>query len=347
MIDNKVVAHSKKDSMNSIFTLDNKGYIRRRESFDLEFKQNFQLGDNLIKYIKSLVGMANNKGGKIIFGIQDSPHIPIGMTNNRFNETDPVTIDKTIREYFSQELIWTSSIYSYNDKDFAVLSVEEAENKPVICTKNKGTILREAAIYYRYRGETKEIEYPELQRIIDKEKEKEKNLWMQHIQQISTIGPKNVQLLDTYKGEITVGDGKILIDRKVLDKIKFVKEGKFVEKDGAPTLKLIGNITGIVDTENAIPTDQLYPLFTKDLIERLEVNSHDIKCILWKLNIKGNAKYHSETKTGKNSNWVNKYSENLLPVLKRMINNRPDFLLTCREDYKKEVMDKNKRRKKR
>ncbi len=330
--------------MDNIFALDNKGYIKRRESFDLEFKQNFQLGDNLIKYIKSLVGMANNKGGKIVFGIQDSPHIPLGMTNNRFYETDPVTIDKTIREFFSQELIWSSNVYRFNDKDFAILSVSEAEIKPIICTKNKGTLLREGAIYYRYRGETKEIEYPELQRIIDKEREKEKLLWMQHIQQISTIGPKNVHLLDTYKGEISVGEGKILIDKKVLDKIKFVKEGKFVEKDGAPTLKLVGYISGIVDTENTIPTDQLYPLFTNDLQERLEVNSHDIKCILWKLNIKGNPKYHSETKTGKNSNWVNKYSESLLPVLKRMINQRPDFLKICREDYKSEVMDKAKRK---
>jgi len=333
--------------MDKLFVLDNKGYIRKRESFDLEFKQNFQLGDNLIKYIKALVGMANNKGGKIVFGIQDSPHIPKGMTNNKFNETDPVTIDKTIREYFSKELIWTSSVYRFNEKDFAILSVEETEYKPVICKKNKGTLLREGAIYYRYRGETKEIEYPELQKIIDNEREKEKHLWMQHIKQISTIGPKNVQLLDTYKGEISVGNGKILIDKKVLNKIKFVKEGKFVERDGAPALKLVGHITGVVDTENTIPTDLLYPLFTKDLQEKLNLNSHDIKCILWKLNIKGNPKYHSEIKTGKNSNWVNKYNESLLPVLSRMINNRPDFLKTCRGDYKLEVMDINKQKRKR
>jgi hypothetical protein len=326
--------------MENLFILDTKGYIRKRESFDLEFKQNFQLGDNLIKYIKSLVGMTNNKGGKIVFGIQNSPHIPLGMTNNRFDETDPVTIDKTIREYFSQELIWTSNIYRFDNKDFAVLSVDEAWVKPVICTKNKGNILREGAIYYRYRGETKEIEYPELQKIIDKEREKEKILWLQHIQQISTIGSKNVHLLDTYKGEITVGDGKILIDEKLLNKIKFIKEGKFVEKDGAPALKLVGNITGMVDTENIIPIDRLYPLFTHDLQERLEINSHDIKCILWKLNIKGNSKYHSEIKTGKNSSWVNKYSENLIPVLNRIINQKSDFLKNCRKDYKSEVMDK-------
>jgi hypothetical protein len=36
------------------------------------------------------------------------------------------------------------------------------ENKPILCKKkNKDTIL-EAAVYYRYRAETKEIEFPEL-----------------------------------------------------------------------------------------------------------------------------------------------------------------------------------------
>ena len=166
---------------------------------------------------------------------------------------------------------------------------------------------------------------------------------MQHIKSISTIGPKNVQLLDTYKGEISVGNGKVLIDKKVIDKIKFIKEGMFVEKEGAPALRLVGHITGLIDASNTIPSDQIYPLFTKDLQEKLGVNSHDIKCILWKLNIKGNPKYHSETKTGRNSNWVNKYSENLIEVLKRMLD-RPDFLKTCRDEYKSEIMIHHKRK---
>ncbi|MDR2621585.1 MAG: ATP-binding protein [Dysgonamonadaceae bacterium] len=249
--------------MDKLFQTDGKGYLKKRESFDLEYKQNFQLGDNLLKYIKSLVGMANNKGGKIIFGVQDSPRIPKGMTNNRFDETDPKDIDKTIREYFSQELIWKSEMYRVGENNFGILTVEEAENKPVICKKNKDGVLREGAVYYRYRGETKEIEYPELQKVLDKEKEKEKLLWLKHITQISTIGPKNVQLLDTYKGEITTGEGRILIDKNILDKINFVQEGKFVEKEGTPTLKLVGEISGVVDAENMLPNDKVYPLFTK------------------------------------------------------------------------------------
>lgn len=100
------------------FDLDNKGYVKKRESYNLEYKQNFQLGDNLVKYCKTLVGMANNKGGEIVFGIKNSPHEPIGMTNNRFQEIDPKNIDSTIREYFSQELKWTMNTVRFNEKDF-------------------------------------------------------------------------------------------------------------------------------------------------------------------------------------------------------------------------------------
>jgi hypothetical protein len=331
--------------MYNFFLVDSKGYLKKRESFDLEYKQNFQLGDNLLKYIKTLAGMANNKGGKIIFGVQDSPHIPKGMTNNKFHETDPKTIDKTIREYFSQELIWTTDTYKIGEKEFGILIVDETENKPIICKKNKEGVLREGAIYYRYRGETKEVEYAELQKILEKEREKEKLLWLRHITQISTIGPKNVQLLDTYKGEIATGDGKILIDKNIIDKIKFIQEGKFVEKEGAPTLKLIGEISGIIDTENILPNDKVYPLFTKDLQEQLNLNSHEIKCLLWKLKIKEKPKYHSEIKTSGKTK-CHKYSENLVPLLERLLLKDSNYLSTCKAEYKKDVLDKQHKRNK-
>src|SRR5690606_9816384 len=156
------------------FELDKRNYIKKRESFDLEYKQSFQGGDNLIKYAKSLVGMANNKGGQIIFGIQNSPHIPIGIDIRKWNEIDPKKIDRIIREYFSQEIHWSQQILEYDNKEFGQISVLEAESKPIICTKNKDNLLKEGAIYYRYRAETKEIEYAELKHLLEKEKEKEK-----------------------------------------------------------------------------------------------------------------------------------------------------------------------------
>ena len=103
------------------FELDARGYLKKRESYNLEYKQNFQLGDNLLKYIKTLVGMANNKGGQIIFGVQDSPHVPLGMTNQRLNDLDPKDIDVKIREYFSPEIRWKVAFQDFQEKTLQII----------------------------------------------------------------------------------------------------------------------------------------------------------------------------------------------------------------------------------
>jgi hypothetical protein len=292
-----------------------------------------------------MVGMANNKGGEIVFGIKDHPHILLGMANSKFIEVDPSEIDSKISEYFSPEIYWSSEIISIENKDFGVLRVSENDLKPIVCKKNKEPILREGAIYYRYRGQTKEIAYSELKEILDKEREKEKILWIKNIQKIASIGPRNVHLLDSYRGEIIIGDGKILIDKNVIDKIHFIKEGQFTERTGEPTLRLIGDITGIADPEMSVHSDVLYPLFTCDLQEHLGINSYEIQSIIWKLKIKGNPKYHTENKTGKKSSKTQKYSSNLIPVLERMLK-RPEFLEICRKDYQAYIADNRLKRNK-
>ena len=85
-----------------IFDVDERGYLKKRESSDLEYKENFHRGDEMLKYIKTLVGMANKKGGSIVFGVKDSPHIPIGMTNTKFIELDTKDLDNLIRQYTGQ-----------------------------------------------------------------------------------------------------------------------------------------------------------------------------------------------------------------------------------------------------
>lgn len=325
------------------FELDKRNYIKRRESFDIEYKQNFQGGDNLIKYAKSLVGMANNKGGQIIFGIKDSPHLPIGINTKKWQEVDPGKIDRIIREYFSQEIVWSQEILEFNDLEFGQICVQELENKPIICTKNKDNLLREGAIYYRYRAETKEIEFAELKNLLDKEKEKEKLMWMQHIQKIAQIGPQNVSLFDTYKGEISVGGGKILLEKSIIDKLNFIQKGKFTEseEEGLPTLRLVGDIEGLVEQNIILNSEKIYPLLTKDLKEKLTLNSHDVMCILWKLNIKGNKKYHTEIRLGDKSNSTHKYAEAIIPLIERMLK-RPEFLKTCKDDFSEMQREKRK-----
>ncbi|CAH0186054.1 MULTISPECIES: helix-turn-helix domain-containing protein [unclassified Pedobacter] len=307
------------------FDIDGNGYIKKRESHSLEYKQNFQQGDNLLKYTKTIAGMANNKGGQMIFGIQDKPHVPIGMTNQRFIEIDPKVIDTTLRDYFSPEIQWQMHVLEYDGKKFGQIVIEESLIKPVLCKKNRNDILREGAIYYRYRAETKEIEYPELRKLLDAEQEKEKKLWMEHIQKISLIGPRNVQFLDTFKGELNIGNEKVLMDKALLDKVKFIKEGHFVDNDGAPALILKGEITGIIDAGQILPSNKAYPYNTSDICKTLNWNPYQFKCVLWQEKIKGDGRYHDEVRIGQKS-VTHKYSDSLAEHLKDLVEKSPDLV---------------------
>lgn len=317
------------------FELNERGYLRKHESSDLEYKENFHFGDDTLKYIKTLVGMANNKGGQIVFGVKDSPRLPQGMTKGRFLELDPKDFDNKIRLHFSPIIEWAMDTMTFDGKLFGILTVNEAETKPVICSKSKDPVLREGAIYFRYRGETKEIGYPELQKLIDDEKLKERNLWMSHFKKMAAIGPGNVELLDVYKGELTVNDRKVLIDKGLINKIKFIREGHFVEseEEGAPALKLVGDVEGIDLKEVAtINPNDIYVYTATQLQDHLHLNQHEIQAIIYTLAIKGKEKWHLAIPNGKKS-VVHKYTNDLLRVLERKLA-APNFLNTCVEKYK-------------
>ena len=324
------------------FEIDERGYLKKRESSDLEYKENFHRGDETLKYIKTLVGMANNKGGKIVFGVQDSPHIPIGMNNTKFTDMDPCELDNQIRQHFAPSIDWNMDTMEYGGKTFGILTVNESENKPVVCCRGKNQILREGAIYYRYRGETKEIGYPELRKILDTEREKERILWISHIQKIATIGPANVEMLDVLKGELTVNERRVIIDKDLISKIKFIREGHFVEKygEGAPTLKLVGDVEGVdLKAVPALNPNEIYVLLTSDLQKELGLNRYEISAIIHALQIKGKAKWHMAIDNGKVT--VHKYTKELLNVLKRKLKS-PEFLANCVEIYRNYMKDNKK-----
>jgi hypothetical protein len=327
--------------MEFTFDINNKGHLKRRESFDLEFKANFHLGNQLLEYCRSLVGMANNKGGQIIFGIQDKPRLPVGMTNDKFTTCDPNKINQTLMEYFSHEVEWEMDTLEFNSKIFGRLRVKESNRKPIICKKNGDKILKEAAIYYRYRGETKEINFAELSDILQNEKDKEKLLWMKHIEKIGIVGPQNIHIVDTFKGELHTDKGKILLDKDLLDKIKFIKEGQFVEKGGSPTLRIIGEISGVVDTEAFPQTDKVYPFRAEEVQQKCKINQYDLQLILKEYKIKGNNKYHTEIKSGKKTS-IHKYSEDFVQRLQKLIIEEKDILNKLRLKAKNENRKKKK-----
>jgi hypothetical protein len=314
------------------FQLTAKGFLINRESCDLEYKEKFHYGDSLLEYLRSMAGMANNRGGKIIFGVKNSPRLPVGLDNPKFQELDSNKINQLILEYYSHDFDWDVKTIEFNNLEFGQFNIFVNDYKPIICRKSFKNILREGAIYYRYRGETREIKYTELARILDDEREKERKLWLSHVEKISQVGPKNIHLMDTYNGEITYGRERILIDSELLKRIKFIKEGTFAETGGEPTLTLAGKITGILDTSGVIPTDKAYPYRASDIEHMFNLNSYHVLSLFWKLKIKDNPKYHDKIKIGQNA-FANKYSESLVTKIANVLDRYPDYVKKACLDY--------------
>jgi hypothetical protein len=67
---------------------------------------------------------------------------------------------------------------------------------------------------------------------------------MNLFEKVSKIGPSNSAILDIVNGTIEGEHSSVLIDQKLVKKLKFIKEGNFSTK-GKPTLKLIGDVRPI------------------------------------------------------------------------------------------------------
>lgn len=222
----------------------NQDHIISRESTWIEFKEAFDWKSKS-KYGKTCAAFANAQGGYLIFGVSNNPRKLKGLSDDRFRNIDEARITEFFNETFSPTIKWTSKITDVRGKTVGILYIYECDNKPVISRKNSGEDIKEGEIYYRYRGQTRKIRYPELRDIIDEHRQKESQRWMSVFKQISKVGVQNAAILDTIGGSVTGPGGTFLIDEGTLDKIKFIREGEFNEKEGAPALRLVGDVEPI------------------------------------------------------------------------------------------------------
>lgn len=245
--------------------------IINREGTTIEFKESYN-NSNMAQYFKVMAGFANNVGGYILFGVGDKPRRLLGIKDKsllQFEELKVEELTRALLDYFSPEIKWEHCTFEFRNMSFGVIYVYPLIRKPCICKKhydaqNAKYSLKEGDIYYRYGGRSERIRYAELFAIIDESRKNEERQWLNFAKKATRIGVSNAALLDLSTGNLSGNGGTVVLDGNLLQKIAFIQEGKFVETNGTPTLRLIGDITEM-STGKVVVTES-----TKKIIRAIE-----------------------------------------------------------------------------
>lgn len=78
--------------------------------------------------------------------------------------------------------------------------------------------------------------------LIDEQIQQANLQWMNMMSQIASNGIQDISLLSLEGKSLNTGNATLYLDESLLSQVAFVKEGHFVEKDGAPALVLKGEV---------------------------------------------------------------------------------------------------------
>lgn len=309
------------------------GSIKSRESTVVEFKQAF-IYENMSKYAKTMAAFANNSGGYIIFGITDSPRTILGVNSN-FDNIKQEKVTSCLNSMFHSEIIWNMGTVSLDDqnrdgsaadpKRVGWIYVFESDRKPVVA-QNAGDKIAPGDIFYRYRARTDKIKPADLERIIPERVTREKEGLFRLMEAVRRSGTASLGIVNYSSGRLSTPYGvDVEFDRKlvakVLGKAKYIKTGSFSETDGAPVIRVTGDID-LAAEEVPVPEgnpDDTHPYIQKQMADILSISSQDLYALIWHFKMKESKKYHLEiafSKSGK----THKFSKFALEFLKEKLN---------------------------
>ena len=297
-----MVNNSHRKEVEEILRTWNDGTQVHNESMTLEFKESFNFA-GLSDYYRDFAAFANNKGGYLLYGVKDKPKRElVGLTGKALlqcKKFDPEGVDGHLLEDFLGHIDWEFNFYELDGKHYAYFYIAEAEVKPIIC-KRKICDMNEGEIYFRYTGRTQRIRYTELEEIIKHRLEQQDQRWKETLTKLMKTGPANAAILDMENNTLSASDAPVMVvDEKLVERIKFIKEGQFDEKEGAPTLKLVGQVTPInkvevVKREKWDPLKE-YTLSAKELAKQVKDKSGIKENLIWlaikQLGLNGNKEY--------------------------------------------------------
>lgn len=254
-------------NIKAIFRLkDGTNILEIGETDRVECKENINFG-SISEYSRVIASFANARGGFLVFGVRDYDKAVTGIKAGKLNDYDPARLNQYLSEHFSPVAVWEKTEITMSGKTVGLIYVRPALHKPIICTKDAGNVLSDSEIYYRYPGETRRIKYAELVQILSERSRQIERQWADVLTRVEKAGVGNVAILDTATGMVSGPTGQFLIDEKLIPKLKFVAEGHFSEIEGAPALKLIGDV-------QPLSASAVYP--SKTVVKKVHLSDADL-----------------------------------------------------------------------
>lgn len=191
--------------------------------------------------VRAVAGMANNKGGIILLGVEDKSGKVVGLADDHFAKLDLVKLTLAVKAHLQPTPSFRKGIVDLGDVQVGYVCVEPCADKPVIVHR-PGDRLDDGAILFRYPAECAPIKFGDLKTLLDERDARRVRALVDVTRKIAEIGVENSAVLNVRDGELEVAGRPMQIDQALLEQINFIKEGQFDEVAGAPTLKLIGEV---------------------------------------------------------------------------------------------------------
>lgn len=313
------------------------GSVNSRESVTVEFKEQYSNG--IASYARTMAAFANKKGGYIIFGVADSPRKIVGLKNDKFENLQQEKITDYLNSLFSPEIEWdndTIVLDGIKDDDSGVteqkkigwIYVFESERKPVIAQKTYSNEKISAGdVFYRYRARSEKIKPADLERIIAERVKNEKESLFRLIEAVRKSGSASLGIVNFTEGKFSTPHGvDLAIDKKIiaklLKKVKFIKEGSFSEKNGAPAIKVIGDIDLAENSPSAGKAgnpDEMYPYIQSVMAQKLKISPYDLRALIWHFGMKDSKEFHMAVTLSKKGNPRHKFSDEALEFLRKKL----------------------------
>lgn len=241
--------------LRKMFRRDKKGnwFFKVGESEQHECKEGFGLKHSHL-WMRPIAALANNVGGYVLFGVKDGKgadgkasadaYKVVGLKSMEFEEADPVEFTKKLKATFDPTPRIERAVISFSSMKVGVIYVHPHESRPVIATKTEGKI-KEGDILFRYPGQSSRIKYSDLRAMLDERDRLARERVLPLMQKVISADPNSVMVADLDDRTLSSNDQSILIGEDLIERIKFIREGEFNEKEGETALRLVGDVQAI------------------------------------------------------------------------------------------------------